>query len=74
MFGAKDANDDDTKNISQDVIENPETDFGFKSTFMIDCERNKSVLDLKERIFQATGYSANTQKLLYIGRYSINFV
>ncbi len=59
------AQDDDEKNI---VPEKSESEFGFKSSFNIDCERNKSVMALKERIFDATGYSANSQKLLYIGR------
>jgi hypothetical protein len=63
----KDAQDDDVKQIP-DEIEFFEAEFGFKSSFNIDCERNKSVMALKERIFDATGYSANSQKLLYIGR------
>ncbi len=70
MLGEKDAQDEDTEKNLPSEIENLETVFGFKSTLNIDCERNKSVLNLKQRIFEATGYSANAQKLLYVGRYS----
>jgi hypothetical protein len=73
LLDEKDEHGNDTKSIrtsSTEFDEKRETDFEFKSSFKIDCERNKSVLALKERIFEATGYSAESQKLLYIGRYS----
>ncbi len=68
----KEDQDDDREKVVGDEVEksefSSEQEFGFKSSFNIECERNKTVLALKERIFDVTGYSAESQKLLYIGR------
>ena len=42
---------------------------GFETTFEIRCERNETVLVLKDRIAESTGFASESQRLLHIGRF-----
>jgi hypothetical protein len=45
-------------------------EYEFESSFEIKCERTKSVLALKDKIAEATGFGTEFQKLLHAGRYA----